>query len=669
MLRSARWSLSVGLLACLAPALSAAENIADSRLANTARYLSSDELAGRGVGEKGIDQAAEFIAAEFKKMGLKTDLIEGAPYQKFTITIEAVQGPPEQNKLTLVGPAKDGKPQQVELTLGQDFTPLAIGGSSVLDAPLVFVGYGITAADLEYDEYANLDVKDKIVIILRKEPQQNNPHSLFDGDKNTPHAFFQNKVANAYEHGAAAVILVNDGQELITQAKKAAEDLKKAIAAISKAVTEFKATEKPSAEAKTKYQQQLVKLAERLQQASTAEASDHDKVLAFAEAGPSASRKTFPVMFATRAAINQLIEASLDTTLDKLEQKIDDDLKPVSTALAGWKAIGEVAVAQHEAEVKNVIAVLPGEGPLADETIVIGAHYDHLGMGGTGSLAPWTKAIHNGADDNASGAAALLETAWRLSQREKKPARRIVFIAFTGEERGLLGSAHYVREPLFPLESTIAMINMDMVGRLSDNKLIIQGFDTAVSFDALLDTINASAKFEVVKKTGGFGPSDHSSFYAKKIPVFHLFTGTHADYHRPTDDFDKLNLEGMDRVVDFVVALTDAIDADPKRPEYVEKKKPEVIARGGSRPYLGSIPDFGVEVEGYALQGVAPGSPADEAGIKAGDVIIKLGASKIGSLEDIDSALRKHKAGEKVPVVVLRDKKEVTVMVTLGEPR
>jgi predicted metalloprotease with PDZ domain len=212
------------------------------------------------------------------------------------------------------------------------------------------------------------------------------------------------------------------------------------------------------------------------------------------------------------------------------------------------------------------------------------------------------------------------------------------------------------------------MVNMDMVGRLKDNKLIVSGTGTATSFDALIDETNKRYEFDIKKDAGGYGPSDHASFYGKQIPVFHFFTGTHNDYHRPSDDVEKINVQGMQRVADMVADIVEQLAVAADRPEYVEvkQKKREVT---GDRPYLGTIPDFGREVEGYALMGAAKDSPADRAGIKAGDVIVKFGDSKIAGLEDIDGALRKYKAGDKVPVVILRDGKEQELTVTLAPPR
>ncbi|OYV80382.1 MAG: aminopeptidase, partial [Planctomycetia bacterium 21-64-5] len=317
---------------------------------------------------------------------------------------------------------------------------------------------------------------------------------------------------------------------------------------------------------------------------------------------------------------------------------------------------------------KNVVAVLEGEGPHADETIVVGAHYDHLGMGGEGSLAAGVQEVHNGADDNASGTAALIEVARRLASRTEKLPRRVVFLAFTGEERGLIGSARYCRDPLVPLDKTVAMLNMDMVGRLADDKLIVQGVDTATEFGPVIDHLADRYGLKVTKQPGGFGPSDHSSFYPHKVPVMHFFTGTHSDYHRPSDDYEKINLPGMRRVAEMVADTVVELAELGERPHYqAAKSKPQF--RGGDRPYFGSIPDFGSDEPGYHLGGVSPDSPADKGGLKAGDAIVKLGEYKIGNLEDFDGALRKFKAGDKVSLIVNRDGKPVTLEVVLDPPR
>jgi hypothetical protein len=675
-------AMLIGLALCVSSAArcEAAEKDAKSEAAAAAQRLkedvttlASDEWEGRGIGTEGLDKAAQYIADQFREMGLETRLFDGTPFQHFKVTTQAEMGPAEKNQLTLVGPGgPDEKPGRSELKLGQDFNPLSLGGSGKFDLPLVFVGYGITAKDkdLKYDDYADVDVKDKAVLILRKEPQQNNPHSAFNGTDNTQHAFFTRKIANAYEHGAAAVLLVNDSQELAKQQKAGKAAFDKAVEDLDKAIHALRDANNPMKEELTKLRDDVAQKAELTHDlAEKLNEQDFDPLVPFNGAGSGSGRKTLPVFFVSREAVDPIVKQALGKDLSTIEGEIDKTLKPASAPLASWKAAGQADVIRRQADVKNVVAVLEGEGPLANETVIVGAHYDHLGYGGAGSLAPWTKDIHNGADDNASGTAALLEVARQITASGKKPARRIVFIAFTGEERGLLGSARYVREPRFPLSETVAMVNMDMVGRLVDDKLIVYGTGTADTFDKLIDDLNGDYGFKITKRPTGFGPSDHASFYAKKIPVFHVFTGTHKDYHRPSDDADKINVPGMLRVTQLVTDIVETIANAEKRPEYREVKQKPVARRGGDRPYLGSIPDFSQQVEGYALMGVAEGGPADRAGIKAGDVIIKFGESKIGSLEDIDSALRKYKAGDKVPVVVKRGDKQLTLTVTLDPPR
>lgn len=642
----------------------------EERLSQAAKYLASDELEGRGVGTKGLDLAADYIAGQFAQIGLKTDLYDGGPFQKFKMTLGSSMG--EGNQLALVGPpAEAGKePRRVELKLGEAFNPMALGGSAKFDLPLVFVGYGITGKDENYDDYAGIDVKDKAVIILRHEPQQNNPHSVFDGTKTSRHAPFSRKISNAFEHGAAAVIFCNDAFDIQKKLTSLRERWQSAVDRIADENTKFKAIEKPSADEWKKHEEAIEAPAGDLKRFADQLKDAQDPLLGFQGGGSDAEGRNFPVVFCRRGELDQVIRAAAGTTLAQIEAEIDKGPTPHSRVLEGWRAEGESSVKRQEVEVKNVVGVLEGEGPHADETIVIGAHYDHLGFGGAGSAAPGVHEIHNGADDNGSGSTVLVEVARRLAARAKKLPRRTVFIAFTGEERGLIGSARYVRNPLFPLDSTIAMLNLDMVGRLKDDKLIVHGTGTASEFDPLVDRFGKQVAFQITKKPGGFGPSDHSSFYAAKVPVLFFFTGSHKDYHRPTDDFDKLNIGGMRRVGEMVTEIAVAIAEADDRPHYQDAKGGgETLGGGGDRPYFGSIPDFSQDDPGYALTGVTKGGPAERAGIKAGDIIIQFGESKIGNLEDFDSALRKFKAGDKVPIVVRRGSESVMVEVTLDPPR
>ncbi|UUO05024.1 M20/M25/M40 family metallo-hydrolase [Blastopirellula sp. J2-11] len=646
-----------------------AAKAADARIRENVGFLASDELEGRGVGTAGLTKAAQFMAKQMKAIGLDTTAVGGKPFQSFTVVTDAKLGPADQNLLKLVGPdQKEAAP----LELGKQFNPLAAGGSGKFDLPIVFVGYGITAPDLLYDDYAETDVKGKAVLMLRKEPQgdPHNPHSAFGGPHPTRHATFSRKISNAYQHGAAAVIMVNNLDELESRREDQQNVWNTAVADIVKTQAEFAALTADAPEEKqTELRDKLTDLAKTIADSGEKLQAGTDEVLPFLGAGSDASHPELPVYFVLRSAIDPVVQQALNKSLADLEASINADQKPQSVAVTGWKAIGETDVIREQAEVSNVIGVLHGEGPLADEIILIGAHYDHIGYGGEGSLAPWTHEIHNGADDNASGAVALLEAARRIVGRDQKPKRTIVFIGFTGEERGLLGSAYYVKHPVFRLEKTVAMLNMDMVGRLKDEKLIISGSGTAKEFEALIDQLNGDYQFVVTKDPGGYGPSDHASFYAKEIPVMHFFTGTHDDYHRPSDDVEKLDIAGIRRIASMLADAAIAIDAMPAPPEYVAIAPESTERRTGSRPYFGSIPDFSVVGKGYALQGVSPESPADKAGLKAGDIIVKLGESKIAGLEDFDGALRGFKAGDKAKVTIMRDGMEITLTVTLAAPR
>lgn len=323
---------------------------------------------------------------------------------------------------------------------------------------------------------------------------------------------------------------------------------------------------------------------------------------------------------------------------------------------------------------RNVIGILPGSDPvLRLETVIVGAHYDHLGHGGFGALDPDSAgAVHNGADDNASGTAALFHIAAQLAANP--PARTVVFIAFDGEELGLIGSGHYTKNPIYPLSGTLAMINLDMVGRLNNNRLIVYGTGTAREFPRMLDSLNWFASFDLREVDDGYGPSDQSSFYAAKRPVLHIFTDLHEDYHRATDDWEKINLDGLKRVVDFTAGVTTSLANRPTALTYVDLPPPALAHNTNGAPigrgygaYLGSIPDMaGTPGGGVRLTGVRAGSPAEKAGLRAGDVITAVGDRQIRDLQALTDALRAHQPGDVVPMRFRREGADQTVSVTLG---
>jgi len=322
---------------------------------------------------------------------------------------------------------------------------------------------------------------------------------------------------------------------------------------------------------------------------------------------------------------------------------------------------------------ENVVALLRGTDPvLRNEYVVIGAHFDHLGRSSTYAQDPEAKdAIRNGADDNASGTAAVMELARIL--RANPPRRSIVFANFSGEELGLLGSQWFVAHPFVPLDKVVAMINFDMVGRLKNDKLIVYGTSTATELKPLLDSANAALDGGALQVNGigdGYGPSDQTSFYAKDIPVLHFFTDQHEDYHRATDDVEKINAAGEARVVNLALTIARELANRPSHLTFVRTASPARagMSREGSQTYLGSVPDMSAtDVVGLRLMGVRPDSPADKGGLKTGDVIVDFGGTPVKDLYTYTDALYSHKPGDVVKVVVLRGTQRIELMVTLGK--
>jgi hypothetical protein len=350
-------------------------------------------------------------------------------------------------------------------------------------------------------------------------------------------------------------------------------------------------------------------------------------------------------------------------------------------AAGGWFQNFPIArdapVAQHAHVAglvgRNVIGVLPGRDPvLRNQAVIVGAHYDHLGLGGFGSLDPdSTGQVHNGADDNASGAAMLIEIAQRLAATP--PARTVVFIAFSGEELGLLGSAYYVKQPVYPLSTTLAMVNLDMVGRLRQKRLIVYGSRSAREFPKLLDSLNWYAGFDHKAQGDGYGPSDQSSFYAAGRPVLHFFTDLHEDYHRTTDDWQKINVEGFGQVSSFVTGLVTAL-ADRPGPLTLMSAATQtssIAVTGPPMPgygaYLGTVPDMTDNPGGVRLLGVRAGSPAEKAGLRGDDIITRIGETSVIDLDSMTQALRSHHPGDTVSVVVRRGDQTTTLQAVLGE--
>jgi hypothetical protein len=591
----------------------------EARMRQDITFLASDECEGRGPATKGLDLAADYIANEFKKAGLKPAGKDGSYFQPFTMRGAKLEGPPS---LVLHGP----KGVAITLKPGSHYNALGLSHAGNLTAaPLVFAGYGITSdknlkqpAIPEYDDYKDLDVEGKIVILLRETPRADNKFALDPQWKNR-HGGLITKLDNARKHRAAAVIFVN----------------------------------------------------------SRGMAEPGDDMMDFNFHATAVNNVKLPILQIRRALLQSLLFSAAGADLQDVEAGIDRELKPRSAALDGWTADLEVKVQRSEKllPLKNIIGYLEGHGKLANEIIVVGAHYDHVGYGGSYSAARVTKpTIHHGADDNGSGSTAIMELARRFAKMPNREGRKLVFMTFSGEEQGLLGSAYYCKEPIFPLADTAAMVNLDMVGRLRLEKavpgdpvtkirreeLLTEGTGSSKEFSALLDTLNKKHNFKLKKEPKVIPYSDHASFYGKKVPVIFFWTGYHPDYHRPSDTSDKINVAGMRRVVDMTEDLINHLATVAERPKYVK------MTSGGGSP---GVPSIGIDAaddneKGVLVKGVTEGGPAVKAGIKSGDRIIEIAGKPVKNLQAYMTTMSAQKPGDMIELTLMRGDKKLSVKVT-----
>jgi hypothetical protein len=587
-----------------------AGEVSQHRYLEHVRFLASDELGGRGNGTPGLERAARYIADQFRAAGLRPGGDDGSWFQPFQI----VTGLEVHDGNTLVV-KQDGRASP--FTLGETYYPLSVsvaeGHASPESAlPVVFAGYGISAPELEYDDYEGVDVRNAAVVVFMHEPQENDPSSRFEGRAFTRHASLMQKAMVARARGARLMLLVID----------------------------------PSHDA-------------------------DDGAFGGWTADPQADNYGITVVRVQRERLALALGPAID--FDEVARAIDADLRPRSRALPAIEVRSVERFSHVRREVRNVIGVVPGSDPvLAEEAVVVGAHYDHLGRGGRHSLAPEAHGqIHNGADDNASGTAALLEIARVVAAVRERFPRTIVFIAFAAEELGLLGSAHYVEHPTVPLDRTTAMLNLDMVGR-PDGQVLLSGTETAPSLAADVEAAAAGRSIKVnrFREGAGVGSSDDTSFLLRRIPALAFFSGFHADYHRPSDDWDRIDVRGAVEVTRIALDLTQRLSARAERAAFTGMPpQPRGGGGGGYGAYFGSVPDFGDSTDGVKFAEIREGSPAAKAGLRRGDVLIEFDGAPVTTLYDFTHALRNKRAGETVTVVVRRDGTPVTAEVTLGARR
>jgi len=486
--------------------------------------------------------------------------------------------------------------------LNKDFRPLGFSANESFDGGVFFVGYGISDTAKSYDDYAGVDVSGKAVIVFRNTPPSDSMRNF------GPYSSLRYKASKAREKGAKALIIAAGPEDSDTD--------------------------------------DLIKLT-------------YDN--ATGNAG-------LPAVNITRRVADQLLAGNA-TSVKALQKKLNETRKPNSFELTKVNVDLKTSLKEIRQTTVNVVGFLEGNDPqLKNQIVVIGGHYDHLGMGGegTGSLRPDTVAIHHGADDNASGTAGVLELAQAFASSKESLKRSMLFIAFTGEELGMLGSGYYVNNPIFPLQQTVAMLNMDMIGRLNNKTLIVYGVGTSPGFEALTAKYNKDSTFVLKLNKDGYGPSDQTSFYGKGVPVFHFFTDIHSDYHKPSDTYDRLNYPGEEEILWYIEAIAKELDTTTDRPQYVAVEMPRQPAAGRSmRVTMGTIPDFSEQVQGFKISGVHERGPAAMAGMQGGDIIVKFGRVEIKNIYDFMYALGEYKPGDEVDVVFKRGNDTKTVKVKL----
>lgn len=601
-------------------------------------YLASDALDGRRTGTTGANDAARYIAGEFMRLGLKPRMQNGKPARRSSEAMSRYLHQFPYVAAVDLGSANEIKfsrqssQQTQQLRVKSDWMPLGFSSKGSVAGPMEFAGFGITAAELNYDDYAGVNAKDKIVIILSGTPDSDTPHSRFGRYEDV-----RWKAIAARNAGAKGLLIV---------------------------------AREPNFQ------------------------DDRLATLRYDNAGDAG----LPVAAISRQSVDELVGTPKLSELEQIAKaKTQSSIQPI-----GGKFELSIDVVRREAPAYNVIGILEGSDPtLKNEMIIIGAHYDHLGRGGQGSLAQKEGEIHHGADDNASGTAGILELARIFTTPQMRPKRTLVFMAFSGEEEGLLGSKHYVNNPLLPLANTVAMINMDMIGRMKSDKLHVGGVGTAKEWREILNSANIgltlsvntrgngrrdtgmpivtssngdavvsldpNKSFSLTLQEDGYGPSDHSSFYSKQIPVLFFWTGTHSDYHKPSDTFDKINYDDEARILTLVAKILRSIDRADKRLTYTVAKS-DPPRTGGFRVYLGTIPSYGESNDGLLLDGVRDDSPASKAGLKAGDKIVKIGSREVKNVYDYVFALGELKAGQEYVIEVMRGAERISTKIT-PEPR
>jgi aminopeptidase YwaD len=573
------------------------DDITSQDVLNHIKYLASDELAGRFPGTKGDSLSDNYLIKEFKSYGLLPAGDDGyKQHFDFVSSIKLAEN--NSFSVTLNG-------NKSEFKVSEDFTPLGLSSIGSVKGEMVFVGYGINSSEKNYNDFSNIDINNKIAVILRYSPGHNdahdNPFQYIEGTRQ--------KYEAVIEAGASGAIMI------------------------------------------------------------TGPNSEEEDELMNLRVDNSSIKNKIPFINCKRSVIEKILQ-SQGKNLKDIQQGIDSLKNPNSFSLNA-EASFQTDFYSIKANTSNIIGYVEGSDPvLKKEVIVVGAHMDHLGDGMSyGSLnETHTPEIHNGADDNASGTAGVLEVAQKFaSLKKEKPEtikRSFIFMLFSAEEAGLLGSAFFTKSELAKKYNIIAMINMDMIGRLSDNKLFVSGTGTSSIWENLLDSVNKNYSFTMKYEKQGYGSSDYSSFYTANLPILGFFTGLHKDYHRPSDDWQLIDTKGEEKILKLVYDVILTLNSLNQKPDFIKAQDDkQQTTMTGFRVTLGVIPDYSGSGDGMAIVGVKPGGVAEKAGLLAGDIIIKFGDNDIKNIYDYTFALGKFKPGDETDVIIKRGEETLTMKV------
>ena len=555
----------------------------NNEVLNHIKFLSSDEMEGRYPGSKGSIKSADYIAQNFEQAGLR-------PYnsEEFFQKFEFKSGVSLSDNNNLIVNKK-------RFRVKKDYIPIQFSESGNFKGQIIFTGYGLKVDELNWNDYKDIDVEGKWVLMFRGSPEGYNPHSKFSDNIS-----IRKKTLTAKDFGALGVLLINQNR------------------------------------------------------------SDPLIDLSF-------DYNSKPIGIPVLNISYDILKVLSDKDFESIKKEIDKNEKQKSFLLES-ELESNIDIKVENVSISNVVGVLrKKQNKTNNNYIVIGAHFDHLGYGlrGSGSLAPGKNIIHNGADDNASGTAVLLDLAYKLSKLKKKLNNDIIFVAFNAEEQGLLGSKFFVDNIGNDINNVKTMINLDMIGRMKNNQLTVGGIGTAELFEKIVDNANKSLQIDLSKSASGQGPSDHSSFYNKNIPVLFFHTGGHDDYHKPSDDWTKINIEGINRINDLIFNVVENIDSLEDPPEFIATTNPSAQRRMNFSVTFGIMPNYGDSSQGLKVDAVRENGPAYNAGMKDGDIIVKINKKDVSDIYEYMARLGELKPGDIAKVQVLRNNKNIMLEIQL----